>query len=155
MRQLSAGLLMYRTIHGTHQFFLVHPGGPFYAKKDDGVWTIPKGLIDEGEELLGAAKREFLEETGIAAEGNFISLSSVRLKSGKEVHAWMFEGEWDESGGITSNTFPLEWPPRSGKFIQVPEADRGGWFDLARALEKINLSQQPLLLRAAEILKKA
>ena len=152
MAQLSAGLLMYRISQTIPEYFLVHPGGPFYARKEDGFWTIPKGLCNPDEPLLEAAKREFTEETGIGIEGDFTPLGSIKMKSGKVIHAWMFLGEWDESDGITSNTFPLEWPPRSGKIMQVPEADKGGWFNLETALIKINANQQPFLLRAHDIL---
>lgn len=152
MAQLSAGLLMYRISQSIPQYFLVHPGGPFYARKDDGVWTIPKGLCNPDEPLIDAARREFTEETGILVEGDLTALGSVKMKSGKIIHAWLFSGKWDEREGITSNTFPLEWPPRSGKTIQVPEADRGAWFNLETALLKINASQQPFLLRARDIL---
>jgi predicted NUDIX family NTP pyrophosphohydrolase len=153
MAQLSAGLLMIRDNGDEHEFFLVHPGGPFYAKKDDGVWTIPKGLTEPHEDLLASARREFTEETGIVPHGELNPLGSVKLKSGKIVHAWMFRGEWNEEEGIHSNTFPLEWPPRSGNFIDVPEADRGGWFRYEDALKKINAGQQPLLTRAVSVLK--
>jgi predicted NUDIX family NTP pyrophosphohydrolase len=152
MAQLSAGLLMYRSRDTGPEFFLVHPGGPFFAKKDDGVWTLPKGLADPGEDMLETAKREFTEETGLSPKGDFQPLGEVRLKSGKIVHAWLFEGEWNEAEGIKSNTFPLEWPPRSGKFQQIPEADRGGWFDFETSLRKINAQQQPFILRARDLL---
>ena len=143
---------MYRFTGNTPEFFLVHPGGPFYQKKDDGVWTIPKGLADPDEELLLTAKREFAEETGLATTGEFDSLGSVKLKSGKIVHAWLFAGNWNEKDGITSNLFSLEWPPRSGKFLNVPEADRGGWFSYDEALKKIHPAQQPFIIRAAELI---
>jgi predicted NUDIX family NTP pyrophosphohydrolase len=153
MAQLSAGLLMFRDTGVESEFFLVHPGGPFYAKKDEGVWTIPKGLTEPYEDLLVSAKREFMEETGLTPDGEFHPLGFVKLKSGKVVHAWMFRGDWNEGEGIHSNTFQLEWPPRSGKFIDVPEADRGGWFTLEIALKKINPGQQPFLTRGVNVLK--
>lgn len=143
---------MYRRNEGKVQFFLVHPGGPFYTRKNEGVWTIPKGLVDLNEELLNAAKREFLEETGIKPKGNFFNLGTIRMKSGKEVHCWMFEGEWDETFGITSNTFDMEWPPKSGKHIQVPEADRGAWMEYDEAIKMIHPSQTPFLERALKTL---
>ena len=143
---------MYRSVNKELQFFLVHPGGPLYQKKDEGVWTIPKGLTEPGEDLMEAAQREFREETGIHPQGDFHSLGSIKTKSGKVVHAWMFPGTWEEKDGITSNTFSFEWPPRSKKFIQVPEADRGGWFEMDSALKKINPQQQPFITRAFEIL---
>jgi predicted NUDIX family NTP pyrophosphohydrolase len=155
MPQPSAGLLMYRLAGNATEFFLVHPGGPFYAKKDDGVWSIPKGLGEPGEDFLTAAKREFAEETGLTPSGNFFPLGSIQMKSGKLVHAWLFAGEWNNEDGIRSNVFPLEWPPRSGKFISVPEADRAGWFSYDVALKKIHPSQQPFLVRAAEQIGKA
>ena len=144
---------MYRIRNENPEYFLVHPGGPFYARKDDGAWTIPKGLTDPEESLADAAKREFTEETGLPVEGELISLGFIKMKSGKIVHAWMFAGEWDDSSAISSNTFPLEWPPGSGKTIQVPEADKGAWFGFQTALVKINVNQQPFLVRAREILE--
>lgn len=153
MAQQSAGLLMYRIRNGTPEYFLVHPGGPFYARKDDGAWTIPKGLSDPDEALLDAAKREFAEETGLPTAGEFVPLGFIKMKSGKIVHAWMFAGSWDDSSGISSNTFPLEWPPKSGKIIEVPEADKGGWFDFETAVVKINSNQKPFLIRARDILE--
>jgi predicted NUDIX family NTP pyrophosphohydrolase len=152
MAQLSAGLLMFRRRNNEIEFFLVHPGGPYFAKKDEGFWTIPKGLCEPDEDLLNAAKREFSEETGIIPDGKFLALGEVKMKSGKIVHAWLFEGEWNEPDGISSNTFPLEWPPRSGKVLQVPEVDRAGWFDYETALGKINPQQQSFILKAAEML---
>src|SRR5262245_4504445 len=128
MPQISAGLLMCRFNEGELEFFLVHPGGPFYKNKDAGVWTIPKGMLNPEEELLAGAKRKFTEETGIVPGDKLGSLGSIKLKSGKIVHVWTFLGTWNESAGIKSNTFPLEWPPKSKKFIEVPEADRGAWF---------------------------
>jgi predicted NUDIX family NTP pyrophosphohydrolase len=148
MSQISAGLLMCRFQNDDLQFFLVHPGGPFYQKKNEGVWSIPKGIIDGNEELLSGAKREFFEETGINPSGDFHSLGTIRLKSGKTVHAWTFLGQWNERDGIVSNTFPMEWPPRSGKFIQVPEVDIAAWMNLDLALKMINPAQQPLLQRS-------
>ncbi len=151
MAQTSAGLLMTRTREGQPQFFLVHPGGPFFRKRDEGIWTIPKGLVNPGEDLLACAIREFNEETGIVPQGPFISLESTRMKSGKIIHAWMFEGEWDEESGITSNQFALEWPPGSGKTIQATEADKAIWADLNEARRLIHASQLPFLDRAVDI----
>jgi predicted NUDIX family NTP pyrophosphohydrolase len=142
-------------VNNAVQFFLVHPGGPFYAKKDEGVWTIPKGLAEPGEDLLLCAQREFREETGIIPGGEYSSLGIVKLKSGKIVHGWMFFGKWDEKDGITSNTFPLEWPPKSKRFIDIPEADRGGWFEYDDALKKIHPQQQAFLFRAIELIERA
>jgi predicted NUDIX family NTP pyrophosphohydrolase len=149
----SAGLLMCRLNDGVLEYFLVHPGGPFYAKKEDGVWSIPKGVPDPNEELLDAARREFLEETGISATPPFHSIGTAKLKSGKIIHAWTFEGKWDPAVAIVSNTFPLEWPPKSGKFIQVPENDRAEWVQKERAEKMINPAQVIFLTRAAEIYK--
>jgi predicted NUDIX family NTP pyrophosphohydrolase len=150
----SAGLLMYRINNGEIEFFLVHPGGPFYKNKDAGAWTIPKGLLNGDEDPMTAAKREFEEETGLTAVGDLYSIGSIRMKSGKIVEAWMFKGEWDESSGINSNTFPLEWPPKSGKYIDVPEADRGKWFNLNDGLIAILPAQQPFLLRGKDVFDK-
>jgi len=149
MPQTSAGLLMVKKTGPS--FFLVHPGGPFYAKKDVGVWSIPKGLANPNEDLLHAAQREFLEETGLRPTGPYHSLGTTTLKSGKIVHAWAFEGEWQESQGIVSNTFMLQWPPRSDKMIAVPEADRAAWFLFEDALQKIHPAQAPLIHRAQQI----
>ena len=136
MTKTSAGLLLYRVRRGTLEVFLVHPGGPFWAKKDLGVWSIPKGEIDDGEDPLGAARREFQEETGFRPEGIFRELSPVVQRSGKIVHAWAVEGDCDPTA-IRSNTFTLEWPPRSGRMQEIPEVDRAGWYTTAAAREKI------------------
>jgi len=133
-------MLMFRKKGGELEVFLVHPGGPFWAAKDAGAWTVPKGEYGEGEEALDAAKREFTEETGFAAEGEFIDLGSVRQTSGKIVNAWAFEGDC-EPEKLVSNFCEIEWPPRSGKKKQIPEVDRGAWFTLAQAREKILKSQ--------------
>jgi predicted NUDIX family NTP pyrophosphohydrolase len=125
--KLSAGLLMYRFRNERLELFIVHPGGPFWAKKDDGAWSIPKGEYDEGEDPLEAAKREFLEETGIAASGVFKPLSTLKQPSGKKITAWAYEGDCDASV-IKSNTFTMEWPPKSGKQAEFPEIDRAAWF---------------------------
>src|SRR5438874_474058 len=140
MPKISAGLLMYRKRNAELEFLLVHPGGPFWRKKDAGAWTIPKGEIEEGEEALAAAKREFAEELGIKAEGEFIELTPIRQKGGKSVRAWAFEGDCD-SERIKSNTFTMEWPPRSGRSAEFPEVDRAGFFSLGQAREKINPAQ--------------
>ena len=137
------------------QFFLVHPGGPFFKNKDEGVWSIPKGIPEsENEELLAVAQREFEEETGIKPAGNFQPLGSVQQKAGKIVHAWAFLGEWDPASGIRSNVFALEWPPKSGKFQEFPEMDKAAWLPYADAIKKINPAQVPLLNRATEIFVK-
>jgi predicted NUDIX family NTP pyrophosphohydrolase len=143
----SAGLLMYRRRReGGIEVLLVHPGGPFWKNKDDGAWTIPKGEVAEGEDLLATARREFEEETGTAPRGEFVSLGSIKQKGGKIVHAWAVEGEIDTSA-IRSNTFTMEWPPRSGKRATFPEIDRGEFFDLETARRKMNPAQGALLER--------
>ena len=128
------------------EVFLVHPGGPFWAKKDLGSWSLPKGEYDESEEPLEAAKREFEEETGVAARGNFLELGEVKQAGGKVVSAWAFEGDC-EPGKLTSNLCRVEWPPRSGRFIEFPEVDRGEWFSVDEAKERILKGQQPFLDR--------
>jgi predicted NUDIX family NTP pyrophosphohydrolase len=144
MPKTSAGLLLYKKIQGVLRVFLVHPGGPFFAKKDEGAWSIPKGEIDEGEDTLAAARREFKEETGCRPEGRFLPLSPVKQKNGKTVLSWAIEGDCD-AGTIRSNTFTLEWPPRSGRMQEFPEVDRAGWFTINAAKGRINPAQAPLL----------
>lgn len=140
MAKQSAGILLYRTKENELQVFLVHPGGPFWKNKDEGAWTIPKGELDEQEDALSAARREFEEETGKAIDGHFIQLNPIKQKSGKTVQAWAIEGDIDENS-IVSNTFSLEWPPKSGKMINVPEIDKAAWFDTETAKQKINPAQ--------------
>lgn len=123
---------------------LVHPGGPFWAKKDAGSWSIPKGLADEGEDLLAAAKREFLEETGMAADGDFLDLGAHKQPAGKTIVAWACEGDFDTTA-LKSNTFSLEWPPRSGKTAEFPEVDKAAWHSIDEASEKINKGQMSIL----------
>jgi predicted NUDIX family NTP pyrophosphohydrolase len=135
---------MYRRRAGTLEVFLVHPGGPFWARKDAGAWSIPKGEIDPTEEPLAAARREFAEETGLAAEGAFRPLAPVTQAGGKIVQAWAVEGDLDPSA-LQSNTFSIEWPPRSGRQKTFPEVDRAAWFSLDVAREKINPAQAALL----------
>ncbi len=155
MRNLvSAGLLMYRFTRGELKVFLVHPGGPFYKNKDAGYWSIPKGEIGTGENALDTAIREFTEETGIMPHGEFIPLDSVRQKSGKIVHAWAFSGNWDEKNPIVSNTFEMEWPPRSGIKKQFPEIDQASFFSIPQAMEKINAAQQEFIRRLEIFCKK-
>src|SRR6059036_3245168 len=129
MAKTSAGLLMFRLRDGEPEVLLVHPGGPFWAKKDEGAWSIPKGEFEAGEDPLEASRRELEEETGIVARGTFVPLGSARQKSGKLVHAWALEQDAD-AASIRSNTFTLEWPPRSGHMREFPEVDRAAWFDL-------------------------
>lgn len=137
---------MYRGAGEGIEVFLVHPGGPFWAKKDAGAWSIPKGLADNGEDLLTAARREFHEETGFATEGDFHVLGAFKQPGGKIVHAWAFEGQCDPSK-LESNLFEMEWPPRSGRRQHFPEIDRAGWFGPAEASKKILRGQQPMLLK--------
>ena len=144
MAKESAGLLMFRRKDAQLEFLLVHPGGPFWKNKDAGAWTIPKGAVEEGEDAMAAAKREFEEELGLKAEGDFIELRPIKQKGGKVVRAWAFEGECDPSQ-IKSNSFTMEWPPRSGKQAEFPEVDRAEFFNLEKAKEKINQAQIPLL----------
>ena len=144
MAKKSAGLLLYRKVDDSLEVFLVHPGGPFWAKKDDGAWSIPKGEFAEGEDALEAAKREFQEETGSEVKGTFEALEAVKQAGGKIVYAWIIEGDIDSSA-IRSNNFSMEWPPRSKKIREFPEVDRGEWFALAMARKKILASQSPFL----------
>jgi predicted NUDIX family NTP pyrophosphohydrolase len=149
MLKQSAGILLYRMTDGILQVFLVHPGGPFFRKKDEGAWSIPKGEYIDGEEPLAAAQREFEEETGQKINGNFIKLSPVKQKSGKVVHAWAVEGNIDHEN-IVSNLFEIEWPPKSGKKASFPEIDRAGWFDIETARAKIIPGQADLLTQLLE-----
>ena len=128
------------------EFLLAHPGGPFWANREEGAWTIPKGGVEAGEEILDAALREFQEETGITASGPYISLGSIRQRAGKVVHAWAWEGDADPSG-IVSNTMTTEWPRGSGRTITFPEVDRCAWFTSNAARGKINAAQGELLTR--------
>ena len=143
MVERSAGLLMFRR-RETIEVLLVHPGGPFWAKKDDGAWSIPKGLFEDGEDALAAAKREFEEETGQAPAGAPIELGIFRQPSGKRIHAFALESEFDLSA-FRSNSFSMEWPPRTGRTAEFPEADRAGWFGRNEALVKITKGQRPIV----------
>jgi predicted NUDIX family NTP pyrophosphohydrolase len=140
----SAGILLYRIRRGELEVFLAHPGGPFWAKKDLGAWTIPKGEIGEGEDPLAAAKREFAEETGLALEGEFRALKPIRQKGGKLVLAWAVEGDCDPAD-LRSNVFSMEWPPKSGKQAEFPEVDRAQWFGLDEAKRRMLAAQVPLI----------
>lgn len=144
MAKLSAGILLYRFRDGAIEVFLVHPGGPFWAKKDEGAWSIPKGEMEGQEDALTRARQEFREETGFVVAGDFHPLSAIKQAGGKRVHAWTVEGNCD-AAAIASNSFTLEWPPRSGKLREFPEVDRAGWFDLAQARRKINPAQTGFL----------
>jgi predicted NUDIX family NTP pyrophosphohydrolase len=146
----SAGILMYRRVNDALAVLLVHPGGPFWAKKDDGAWSIPKGLCAAGEDELAAAKREFREETGTEVEGDFIPLGEFLQPSGKVVIAWVVEGSFDPAK-LTSETFSLEWPPRSGRLQQFAEVDRAAWFEPEVALRKVTKGQRPIIGRLMEL----
>ena len=143
----SAGLLMFRRKNGELEVLLVHPGGPYFQNKDGGAWTIPKGEAAEGEDLLTRARIEFEEELGIPASGDWIELGSIKQKGGKTVHAWAFAGELKDDFKLVSNTFEMEWPPRSGKVQQFPEVDRASFFPLEEARRKINVAQSVFLDR--------
>jgi len=143
MPKKSAGILLYRLTNGYIELFLVHPGGPFYAKKDAGVWTIPKGEFEDGIPEAEAV-REFYEETGVQLSGHMAYLGEVKMKSGKIVYSWAKEGDLDTTK-LTSNEFEMEWPPRSGKMQSFPEIDRGEWFTIAAAKEKIHPAQLPFI----------
>ncbi len=154
MPRISAGLLMYRIKDGALQILLAHPGGPYFKNKDEGSWTIPKGEVDADEDLLDTAKREFTEETGVTPTGPFIALQPVTQKGGKIVYAWAFHGNCDPLT-IVSNTFTLEWPPKSGRQVEFPEVDRAEFLDLHKARKKIKASQIPLIDELEQILKDA
>jgi predicted NUDIX family NTP pyrophosphohydrolase len=146
----SAGILLHRERDGAREVLLVHPGGPFWAKKDAGAWSIPKGEYEDGEDARACALREFGEELGAPApDGEFVDLGDVRQRGGKVVTAWALEGDAN-ADEIRSNTFTLEWPPRSGTMREFPEIDRAGWFALDEARERILPAQAPLLDRLAE-----
>jgi predicted NUDIX family NTP pyrophosphohydrolase len=146
----SAGILLYRASGDAPEVLLVHPGGPFWARKDAGVWSIPKGEYEDGDDPLAAALREFEEETGAAlAPGELFELGEVRQKAGKVVSAWAAEGDLD-ADAVRSNTFTMQWPPRSGRFATFPEVDRAGWFGIDEAREKLNPAQTEFLDRLLE-----
>ncbi len=145
----SAGIVLYKINNAMLHIFLVHPGGPYWKKKDNGAWSIPKGEFTDGESPLEAAKREFKEETGFEIEGDFIKLEPIKQKAGKLVYAWAVEGDID-AGSIKSNLFKMEWPPKSGKWESFSEVDKGAWFTSAEAKIKINESQKLFLLKLEE-----
>lgn len=148
-KNASAGLVIYRRMQGAEfpiEFFLVHPGGPYWTRKDDGAWSIPKGEIEMGENLLAAAKRETQEETGFAVRGRFLRLPPVRQPSGKLVHPWAVEADVDPAD-LKPGTFEMEWPPRSGRLASFPEVDRAAWFGPHEAMTKILAGQRPILVK--------
>lgn len=147
MSAISAGLMMYRLKTNQLEVFLAHPGGPYNKNRDKGYWGIPKGQVEASESYFAAAIREFTEETGIFPQGDFIPLGWIRQISGKTVHAWAFESDWDDSQPIKSNTFEIEWPPHSGKQATFPEIDKAAFFPVEAALEKIIPAQRELIDR--------
>jgi predicted NUDIX family NTP pyrophosphohydrolase len=148
MTKQSAGILLYRRKNKQLEVLLVHPGGPFWAKKDQGAWSIPKGEY-EGEDALAAAKREFEEETGFSVSGETLALGQQKQKGGKVIDAWALEGDLNPDA-LHSNTFEMEWPPKSGKRQRFPEIDKAGWFTAETALEKINPGQAAFILELTE-----
>jgi predicted NUDIX family NTP pyrophosphohydrolase len=144
MLKLSAGILLFRRRPTGVEVMLVHPGGPFWAKKDLGAWSIPKGLVDEGEDVLAAAKREFQEETGMPIKGECLDLGAHKQPSGKTIVAWACQGDFDPAS-LKSNTFAIEWPPRSGRMAEFPEVDRVAWYSIDEATQKINKGQSPII----------
>src|SRR5512138_1810534 len=153
-RRQSAGVIAYRRTRGELECFLVHPGGPFWQRKDDGAWSIPKGEFGDDESPEAAARREFNEETGFALAQPMIALKPIKQRSGKIVHPFAVESDFD-ADAIRSNTFALEWPPRSGAMREFPEVDRAAWFTLAEAQRKILDAQRPILTELADRLKAA
>ena len=150
--QVSAGLLLFRHSAGKLQVLIAHPGGPFWAKRDLGAWSIPKGLAHAGEDLLAAAQREFMEETGLNPAGPFIALGSIQQKAGKLVHAWACEGDADLSA-LKSNRMSVEWPPKSGQRIWFPEVDRYAWYAPSTARRKLNAAQAEFIARLESSLR--
>ncbi len=150
---ISCGLLLYRRRAGNLEVLLAHPGGPYFANRDAGIWGIPKGLVEAGEDRLLAARREFEEEIGLAppTDGPFLPLGPIKQKGGKIVYAWAAEADF-EPGALKSNTFKMQWPPRSGQWIQCPEIDRAEWFSLAEAQEKILAAQWALVEELVKVL---
>lgn len=150
--EISCGLMMYHLDDDEVKVFLVHPGGPFFQKKDEGYWGIPKGLTEENEDLLDTAKREFNEETGLTAKGEFLPLGYIYQKNGKKVHCWAFKTNEASPIKLICNTFDLEWPPKSKKIQKFPEVDRGEFFNIEEARRKINSSQIEFIDRLLNIL---
>lgn len=152
MPKTSAGLLLFRRRPHGLEVLLAHPGGPLFASRDEGVWTIPKGEVDRGEDLFATAKREFAEETGFEITGHFTPLKPIKQKSGKIVHAWAVEGELDTTA-IRSNLFTMEWPPKSGKRAKFPEVDRAEFLNVKTASRKIKPAQLPLIEELTALMK--
>jgi len=152
MAKQSAGILLFRKIDSQTEFFLAHPGGPFWAKKDLDAWSIPKGEFEPGESPLEAAKREFEEETGYTVDGDFLELKPIKQSSGKIVHIWALEGDCDASK-VKSNLFQMEWPPRSGSIYEFPEIDKAGWFSREDALLKIVKGQTGFIEELSQMLE--
>jgi predicted NUDIX family NTP pyrophosphohydrolase len=148
MAPQSAGILLFRRTTGIVQFLLAHPGGPFWSKKDDGAWSIPKGLCQEHETAIDAARRELEEEIGLTITGDLVELGTFKQPSGKVISAWAAESDFDVAG-LRSNSFVLEWPPKSGRQMEFPEVDRAGWFSLTEGAAKITRGQLPILIRLA------
>jgi predicted NUDIX family NTP pyrophosphohydrolase len=153
VKKTSAGLLMYRLKSQQLEVLLAHPGGPYLKNKDLGYWGIPKGEVENEESYLAAAIREFHEETGIDAQGDFVALGSVVLSSGKTVFAWAFQGDWDEATPLKSNLFPLEWPPHSGRQEWFPEIDKAAFFPVGVAKQKMSSAQAEFIVRLQTILQ--
>jgi predicted NUDIX family NTP pyrophosphohydrolase len=151
MPRLSAGILLHRTLGGVTEVFLVHPGGPFWARKDEGAWSIPKGLVDPGEDLAAAARREFAEEVGAVPEGELVPLGEVRQSGGKIVVCFALAADFDPAS-LVSNTIEIEWPPRSSRRLEIPEVDRAAWFPLDSAIERLVLGQRPFVERLGKLL---
>jgi predicted NUDIX family NTP pyrophosphohydrolase len=144
MATISAGILLYRHVATGLEIFLVHPGGPFWAKKDEAGWSIPKGLVEPGEDHLTAARREFTEEVGPVPSGDLRPLGAFKQSGGKTIVAYALEGDFDPAA-LVSNTIEIDWPPRSGRKLTIPEIDRAGWFDADTAALKLHLGQRPIL----------
>ena len=149
MAKISAGILLFRRRPAGVEVMLVHPGGPFWARKDAGAWSIPKGLADEGEDRLAAAKREFFEETGMAIEGECLDLGAHKQPGGKTVVAFAHEGDFDPHS-LKSNAFSIEWPPHSGRMTEFPEVDKAAWYSIDEAMEKATRGQRPIIAALAE-----
>ncbi|HSM96969.1 MAG TPA: NUDIX domain-containing protein [Rhizomicrobium sp.] len=145
----SAGILLYRRRNGIGEVFLIHPGGPYWAKKDMNAWSVPKGIVGEGEDPLLAARREFQEETGFEVDGEYLPLGTFRQPSGKQLSVWAIEGDADPAR-LVSNSFEMVWPPKSGRMQQFPEADRSAWFSRAQAQAKIVKGQRPIVQKLFE-----